>query len=271
MPPDSTPPEPRPAATIILVRDHAGGVEIFLMRRHDKADFANAYVFPGGMVEEQDTLAAQQGYCRGMDEAQASQVLGLEQGGLAYWVGAIRECFEEAGILLARDESGRIVSLESPRDVEPYAADRRRLHGGEIDIRSLCERRRILLAADALHYFSCWITPKLMRRRYATRFFIAAAPPHQHALHDGSELVDSLWTRPEDALIEPMQRELNLHFPTIVHLEAISGFSSTETLIAHARRRGPQQTTPITPLARQTPEGMLITIPGREYFIPRST
>lgn len=269
MPAESRPAPPRPAATIILIRDATAGLEVLLMRRHDKADFADAYVFPGGMVDQHDYLVAQQGWCEGLSPAQANRVLGVEDGGLAYWVAAIRECFEEGGVLLARDTSGQTVVLEGPLVAEEYASVRRRLHAGEIQLSGLCWEKQIRLCADALIYFSCWITPEILARRYETRFFLARMPARQHALHDGSEIVDSLWIRPEDALSETMRQELRLHFPTLVHLENISGFADTAALLEHARHRGREETMPITPVAKKTPEGMLVTIPGREYLIPR--
>jgi 8-oxo-dGTP pyrophosphatase MutT (NUDIX family) len=260
---------PRPAATIILIRDATAGMEVLLMRRHDKADFADAYVFPGGMVDPHDHLVVQQGLCEGLSQTQANRILGVDDGGLAYFAAAIRECFEEGGVLLARDRSGRSVIFEGPQGTDDYARIRRRLHAGEIQLSGLCREKQIRLSADSLLYFSCWITPQIMARRYETRFFLARMPAHQHALHDGSELVDSLWIRPEDALSETMRQELRLHFPTLVHLENISGFADTAALLEHARHRGREETMPLTPVAKKTPEGMLVTIPGREYLIPK--
>src|SRR3990167_4597584 len=106
---------PRPAATLVLAREAAQGIEIFLLRRTHLAEFAGgAYVFPGGALDPSDQDERWAAHCVGMDDAAASRLLKLEHGGLAYWVAAIRECFEEAGLLLARDRSGAMLAIDRP-------------------------------------------------------------------------------------------------------------------------------------------------------------
>src|SRR5581483_1632353 len=107
--------EVRDAATVMLVRDGAGGLEVFMLRRNLNSDFVGgAYVFPGGAVDVADRHADLEAVCEGRSDDQASQLLEIDSGGLAYWVAAIRECFEEAGVLLAYDAGGQLVSLADP-------------------------------------------------------------------------------------------------------------------------------------------------------------
>src|SRR4051812_44686969 len=102
-----TPPIPRPSSTLILARDAAQGMEIFMMQRTHRASFQpGAFVFPGGALDAADADPLLAPHCAGFDDGRASKLLNLESGGLAYWVAAIRECFEESGLLLACDESG---------------------------------------------------------------------------------------------------------------------------------------------------------------------
>src|SRR5436190_8400027 len=129
---------PRPAATLILARDGAAGPEIFLMQRTLTANFvAGAYVFPGGAVDPGDADPFWADNAEGFDDAHASRLLGLEQGGLTYWVAAIRETFEESGLLLAADDSG------AAPDADELTALRTKVASGELDFNALCRNRRL--------------------------------------------------------------------------------------------------------------------------------
>ena len=182
---------PRLSATIVVVRDSAQGLEVLLSRRAESGDHTSgAWVFPGGIVDPADRAA--HGACVGLDDAEASRRLGLEQGGLDFWVAAIRECFEESGLLFAYAASGALVDLDGS-DAARLATWRGALHRRERTIAVLCESENIRLAADRLVYLSHWLTPLGRAKRYDTRFFIAAAPTGQTALFDGTEMLEQLW------------------------------------------------------------------------------
>ena len=192
----------QPAATVMVVRDAEGGpgVEVFVLRRTSGAAFAaGMFVFPGGRVDEVDGGTGDSSRtCDGLDDAAASRQLGIERGGLAYWVAAIRECFEESGLLLARCDDERLP--------EPEPSDRVAVHGGELSMIELCRKHGLVLDAGALRYVAHWVTPVGERpRRFDTRFFLVAAPHGQEGVHDDAETVDSRWVRPADALRDAEQ------------------------------------------------------------------
>jgi glyoxylase-like metal-dependent hydrolase (beta-lactamase superfamily II)/8-oxo-dGTP pyrophosphatase MutT (NUDIX family) len=221
---------PRPAATLILARDGAAGPEIFLMQRTLKANFvAGAYVFPGGAVDPGDADPFWADNAEGFNDAHASRLLGLDQGGLAYWVAAIRETFEESGLLLATDAGG------AAPDAEELTALRARVASGELDFNALCRERRLRPTLTDLRYFSHWITPPGLSRRFDTRFFLAAAPAEQVAVPDQVETIAHAWVRPEEALAMQKRGEIELVFATIQTLRALSGFGNVAAMLAHAQ------------------------------------
>jgi 8-oxo-dGTP pyrophosphatase MutT (NUDIX family) len=195
----------RPAATVMLGRDaEAGGIEVLMVRRSVTAAFAGGmYVFPGGRVDAADGEAEVAEFVDGLDDVTASAALGVANGGQAFWVAAIRECFEEAGPLLGRPA------------IDVIAADRWAVHRGELSMAELCRRRGVRLDAGALQYVSHWVTPVgETSRRFDTRLFLAAAPDGQEGHHDEVELVDSRWVAPAEALTAADRGELMLMPPT---------------------------------------------------------
>jgi 8-oxo-dGTP pyrophosphatase MutT (NUDIX family) len=226
---------PRDAATVMLVRDGDGGMEVFMLRRNLNSDFVGgAYVFPGGAVDEADRHADLEAVCAGRSDDQASNLLGVDRGGLAFWVAAIRECFEEAGVLLATGDDGRVISLADPDVAERFNLHRKAVDSGELRLIELCRIEHLTLAVDQIHYFSHWITPVGAPRRYDTRFFVTAAPPEQVPLHDDRETIANLWIRPHEALERHREGRFDLIFPTIKSLETISAFESSAELLAAA-------------------------------------
>jgi 8-oxo-dGTP pyrophosphatase MutT (NUDIX family) len=186
---------PRPAATIVVVRDGADGIEVLLSRRAERGDHnSDAWVFPGGIVEKNDALA--HAAVAGLDDAEASRRLGLASGGLDYYVAAIRECFEESGLLFARAAGPELVDLDGS-DAVRLAPWRGALHRGEKGIVEFCAAEGLHLAADRLVYLSHWLTPLGRAKRFDTRFFIAAVPTAQTAAHDGAELLEQMWIAPQ--------------------------------------------------------------------------
>lgn len=211
----------------MLVRDGADGLEVFMVRRNLELDFvAGAYVFPGGAVDEADRHADLEELCDGLSDKEASALLGLDEGGLAFWVAAIRECFEEAGVLLARDSGGKVVSLADPATAARFAEHRAAVEAGRLGLVEVCRAEGLRLMTDAIGYFSHWVTPEGPPRRYDTRFFVAEAPSEQEPLHDGGETVASVWVRPSDALVRHAGGELDLILPTVRSLESLSAFES---------------------------------------------
>src|SRR5207244_2201371 len=178
----------------MLVRDGAaGGMEVLMLRRNLNADFVGgAYVFPGGAVDEADRHADLEAVCEGRSDDQASVLLGVDRGGLAFWVAAIRECFEEAGVLLAYGPDGEVMRLSDAAVEARFARHRAAVDSGERRLLDVCAEERLRLAVDGIHYFSHWITPEGAPRRYDTRFFVAAAPAEQAPLHDDREVVANL-------------------------------------------------------------------------------
>jgi len=252
---------PRDAATVMLVRNAGDGFEVCMLRRNLNSDFVGgAYVFPGGAVDAADRLVALREVCTGRSDEDASRQLGLGSGGLAFWVAAIRECFEEAGVLLAIDEAGVVVSFADSETADRFVAHRRTVDAGELDLVDLCRQERLLLDVKRIHYFSHWITPVGPSRRYDTRFFVAAAPPEQVPLHDDRETIATIWVSPRDALARHERGELELIFPTIRNLEAIARFDTAEDLLAAAAAI--ESVPAILPRIVNDEHGVRIVLPG---------
>ena len=236
--------EVQPAATVMLVRDAGegpgGSLEVLMLRRHPESVFAaNAWVFPGGRVDAGDSRGTPIG--AGPSDDQASQALGMPAGGLAYWVAAARECFEEAGILLARHaDTGAWLDTTTEWSSARLARNRRDVHTGDASLAAILEAEGLVLDLSGVHYVSHWITPPgRTARRFDTRFFLAVAPPDQPVSHDAAETVESIWTTPAAALTRGDDGEITLLIPTIANLKALAQFSSTEELVAAARALGP--------------------------------
>ncbi|MEJ2603175.1 MAG: hypothetical protein P8172_07745 [Gammaproteobacteria bacterium] len=254
------------AASVMLVRDGVEGVEVFMMKRHSKADFGGAWVFPGGVAAVGDSEADLEPWCAGLDDAAASAELGIDHGGLRFWVAAIRETFEESGYLLACDEDGRYVDPGETGRAADYARYRRDLDTGRIGALDLCRREGIRLACDRLHYASFWTTPAALPRRYATRFFVAGVPAGQKGVHDGRETVESLWIRPRDALTPEMKVKLRLHPPTVANLTMIRDFRETDELLDAMAARDKSAIREILPKVVSVDGGHRILFPGDEGY-----
>lgn len=225
-------PPTREAATVMLVRD-APHLEVFMLRRNLGALWVGgAHVFPGGAVDADDRDERLLSRCDGPNDVTASRLLGHDSGGLGYWVAAIRETFEEAGVLLARHSDG---SLIDPRESAwgRLVEARDALNAGHCSFTEVVESEDLLLACSSLMLFSHWITPVGIPRRYDTWFFVAAAPEGHAYLHDDGETVESAWKRPPDALAEAERDEINLILPTQRSLDALRHFGSTDELFSH--------------------------------------
>ncbi|MEY4158106.1 MAG: hypothetical protein RL743_601 [Actinomycetota bacterium] len=232
----------KPAATVMLVRDDDAthDIEVFMLRRTLNAVFAGGmYVFPGGKVDEVDGGDHIEHLCDGLTDAEASRLLQLPSGGLSYWVAAIRECFEEAGVLLARHAStGEPVRFDDPTVAARFADYRHHVHDGSLGLHELCDRESLRLATDSIRYVSHWITPKGEVRRFDTRFFLARAPQAQDPLHDDGETIESLWVSPTEALERFKRGELAMIPPTIRNLEFLVPHDTADEALAAAMKVG---------------------------------
>ncbi len=220
----------RRAATVVVLRDSDAGMQVLLMRRTARAGdiHSGACVFPGGLVDAADRGA--QRFCVGLDDAQASARLGLDSGGLDFFVAAMRECLEEAGLLFAAT-TGRAALAQATLDA--IAELRPALNRGELSLTDLCQRFKLHLAADRLHHFSHWLTPPGVPKRYDTHFFVAEAPALQVASHDDSETTARLWITPADALAQV--RDLQLVLPTLKTLKTLQQLGSIDAVMTYAR------------------------------------
>lgn len=259
---------PRPAATVILVRDSvANQLEIFMVRRDPHARFAaDAYVFPGGTLRADDLVTGGEPPCSGLTSDTAHRRFasrGSEpppdpEESLALHVAAVRELFEEAGILLARHEARPPGPLD--QDVcEALAELRTEIQSGRSLIRAALDLRLELLP-ESLVYFSHWITPAVSPRRYDTRFFVAADRPEQTASHCGIETVDGNWYSPADLLRQADAGALTLVSVTADHLRVLSEFRTVEALLAFARLKPVR-----TVLARRGPDGWNLGVDGEPW------
>jgi 8-oxo-dGTP pyrophosphatase MutT (NUDIX family) len=229
--------EVRDAATVMLLRDGEGErpLEVFMLRRNLQSDFVGGvYLFPGGAVDDADRHSNLDAVCVGRSDAEASALLGIDQGGLAYWVAAVRECFEEAGVLLATGPDGDIVRFDDPAVDERFVKHRAAIDGGTRRLVDVCGEESLQLAVGAMHYFSHWITPEGAPRRYDTRFFVTMAPEAQVPLHDDHETIAHLWITPADALERHRRGDYDMIMPTIRSLQAIGRFATSAEALAAA-------------------------------------
>jgi 8-oxo-dGTP pyrophosphatase MutT (NUDIX family) len=227
---------PRPAATVITLRDAANGYEILMLRRNLNSDFVGgAYVFPGGRVDDADAGPAARRRTFGLTDEEASRRLSLERGGLAYYVACLRELFEEAGLLVACDDEGNAVRITDEESIRRLAASRREVNAGTLDFIAMMEREGLVLDLRGLEYVAHWVTPVGPPRRFDTRFFVALAPTGQVATHDAGETVADQWIRPVDALDAQARGELEMIFPTIRNLQAIAHLRTSHEVLDYAR------------------------------------
>jgi len=252
----------RPAATVMLIRDldASSGFEVFMVQRSHTAAFAGGmYVFPGGRVDATDGGSELGGFCDGLDDAQASALLQIPEGGLAYWVAAIRECFEEAGVLLARDiKTDKTVSFGDAEAAAKFSRARKEIHDSSLNMIQLCRRENLRLTTGAIHYVSHWITPIGEARRFDTRFFVADAPESQEPLHDSQETIASLWIKPQLALEKLARRELAMFPPTSENLKFLANYNTTAEVLAAAKKVS--NPVAILPRLRTNSDGQVIGI-----------
>jgi 8-oxo-dGTP pyrophosphatase MutT (NUDIX family) len=233
--------EPKDASTVMLLRQRknagADAIEVLMVLRHPNNKFVgNAYVYPGGALDDADCAPEMDAFCRGMDREKAARVMPDIPAGkaLGAWVAGIRESFEEVGILLAYDQKGALVTFDTENRKQRFSGYRDGLCKGKGNFRDLLTREGLMLAADRMHYFSHWITPEPLPIRYDVRFFVAEAPAKQDALHDGSELIRHVWITPQDALDAYKCGDFGIVLPTIMTLRELCAFKTVGDVIKSA-------------------------------------
>lgn len=229
--PDATPAVvPRPAATVMLLRDRPAGMEVLLLQRAASTPFVpGAHVFPGGAVDDAD--ADHDDVVVGLSRDEADRILGVASGGRAFWLAAVRECLEEAGVVLAVDRDDHPVTDDHPVFAD-LDATRIALEAGTRTIADLYREHRLRVPLDQVAYVSNWITPEPSPRRYDARFFAAAMPEGQRAGPDGWEAVDAGWWKPSDALADWQAGRIDLIEPTVVSLQLLCKFPGTADALA---------------------------------------
>ncbi|RDV37625.1 NUDIX domain-containing protein [Bradymonadaceae bacterium TMQ3] len=266
----------RDAATVMLMRDGGSGLEVLLMRRHSGHAFmADRWVFPGGRVDARDGDAALKEAFSQPFEA-AAGLAEDEDAARALTIAALREVFEETGVLLAQPE-GR-AGEDGPRLSAIFEADRERWQGwrqkldeGSVSMVAFLDAlkeacgRPVRLNASGLHYYARWITPGFESRRYDTRFFVARAPAGQAVRVDARELVESRWFGPEEAIMAYRRGEILLAPPTLCVLEDLQHFQKSGGVDALVAELEHASIDPILPqLLEDVPEGdeAVLLLPG---------
>jgi glyoxylase-like metal-dependent hydrolase (beta-lactamase superfamily II)/8-oxo-dGTP pyrophosphatase MutT (NUDIX family) len=218
---------PRPAATLVLLRQASDGPEVLMLQRSQSAAFlGGAYVFPGGALDTEDAEPRATRRVLGLTDEQASARLGLGGGGLAYYVAAVRESFEEAGVLLACEENGQSLA---PTRAQQLLAHRHQ------PFLAFLERENLFIPGAALAYIGHWITAPGRPRRFDTRFFAALAPEGQAGSHDANETVHDVWISPRAALERGERGAIELVFATQHTLKDFARFAHAEQAFEFAR------------------------------------
>ncbi|MGH2442082.1 MAG: NUDIX hydrolase [Chloroflexota bacterium] len=256
--------EPVPAATVVLAREGmptGRPWQCFMVRRHVLSDFAsNVWVFPGGKVDPEDREATLEGFCSGHPPP------AMEETEVASWrffrLAAIRELFEEAGVLLARREGAGNLSLDGDA-CEVFSNYREKMQAGTMTLLELATQESLTFPLDHLHQISRWITPPSFPKRFDTHFFAAFAPEGQTPIHDRHETTESIWIAPEEALERYRTGSFPLVFATEKHLERMVRHSSLDSLVTSVT---PADLEPVMPRAVQENGETRYLIPGdRDY------
>jgi 8-oxo-dGTP pyrophosphatase MutT (NUDIX family) len=249
----------RPASTVLLLRDSAAAsngrgqreIEVFMMVRHYEIDFnSGALVFPGGSVDagDQAIIARSELHAGGK---------GLDAAGLSFRIAAIRETFEESGILLARPRGSK--ALVDAKQAAAIEADHRAaLSEGKTSFAKVLADTGMVLALDELIPYAHWITPEGMPKRFDTWFFLAAAPPDQLGAHDGKESTDSIWLSPREALAGGDSGRFKLPFPTTRNLIRLGKRADVKAALADA---GARPIVTVMPVMTRSNGGRQLRIP----------
>lgn len=254
---------PKNASTVILLRDkEPEGFEVFLLKRHEKSSFMGGnFVYPGGRVDREDGSLEICSYTKGMTFEEAYKMYGgtlSQEESFAHWIAAVRELFEEAGVLLAYKLEGNPFDFKNVEEKKRFSDYRELLQKGQITICQIAKKEKLFLALDQLYYYAHWITPEARSERFDTRFYLARHPVGQEASYDQKETMEGIWLTPLKALEENSNRKIALSPPTLKTLEDLSRFKSMDDILSSLRER---ETLPILPVLTKISNGALIVLP----------
>ncbi len=233
---------PRRATTIILLREKIPeGFEVYLLKRHEKSSFMGGnYVYPGGRIDPEDHNLEICSHTRGVSPEDAGHILaaGLSpEESLACWTSAIRELFEEAGIILGCHRDGGLLSLRDSEEKKRYDRYRKEVQEGSMTLCQVAQREEILIALDQVHYYARWITPEARPQRFDTYFFIARHPDGQEATPDQKETTVGVWMTPGQALNENLTGQIALSPPTLRTIEDLSAYRALDDVFGSLKSR----------------------------------
>jgi 8-oxo-dGTP pyrophosphatase MutT (NUDIX family) len=245
---------PRDAATVMLLRSDPAGLQVYMLRRQASMAFAaGAYVFPGGSVDPRD--ADEKVAWAGPAAAEWGRIFAAPPAlARALVCAAVRETFEESGVLLAGESAESVVADTTSADWE---SDRKALLDRSVSLAELLARRGLVLRSDLLRPWARWITPVVEPRRFDTRFFAAQLPAGQRTRDVGGEASEVAWVRPADALAASRRGEIRLFPPTAVTLSELDESGDLTTALT-----GPRQVAPIIPEVHEREGAVWLTVPG---------
>ena len=222
---------PRYASTLVLLRPDANGsFEILLTRRPPEMRFLGGfYVFPGGTVHEDDYSAKLLARCRGLSAIAAQKILGYRHDpevAIGHWIAAIRELFEEVGVLLCEAENGGPIDLRDPATQERFEAKRRDIVREELSFAAFLEDERLCCDLSRVIYFFHRVTPEVYPMRFDTRFYMTCLPEHQEPLARSEEVTHSVWIKPGEALSRVYRQDFPLLPPTTTVLEKLAAIDA---------------------------------------------
>jgi 8-oxo-dGTP pyrophosphatase MutT (NUDIX family) len=236
---------------------------VFFVRRHSNNEFMpNAYVFPGGKLDPEDSDASSAALCRGRTAEEAGELLGdvPPEVALALHVAAARETFEEVGVFLGNHADGRPLNLEDAGTHARFEVHRESLHAGEKTLSQICDEENLVLELGELFYWDHWVTPEIERRRFDARFFLTVIPEGQEPIHDSRETTDSGWFSPREALECYEAGSLPLAPPTYRVLIDLDEIGDIDAVLAVARTR--RCIPPVLPVAHLVDGGLALLLPG---------
>ena len=208
--PNDLPLKPKLASTVLLIRDFQESIEVFMIKRAAATNFGNAWVFPGGKVDVEDIQRSREN---------------------CYLLAAIRECFEESGVLIAQNNLETLYSPDNQGDLDLLKEYQKKINDRKLNFHNFLEELNLKPAFNKLNFFSHWVTPRTEKKRYSTKFFLAQLPINQLALHDGYEGVESVWIAPKEALRLYSEGKFPIILPTIKSLEELKNFNCSKDLM----------------------------------------
>ena len=265
MNPHTPPAAPLDAATVLLIRETSAETpfELLLMRRHARQRFmGRAFVYPGGQMDDTDCHPGLAAFADGLTAEAAKQHLNEphlpDNKALGLYFAAIRETFEESGVLLTCLTSGKEIDFSDPTIRKRFNEYRTRIHRQEMTLEDLARKEHLIFRLNALMPYAHWITPEAERKRFDTRFFLAPMPSGQKPVHDSREMAETLWIEPEKALLKQKQGDMLLMPPTLKTLEEMARQPSVTELLATLSSATIQ---PIMPQVAAVGDSVVIKLP----------